>query len=52
MMFADDAALRKLYRIMSDPKVNRVLIEDEVKFLDHAAIVMMTCEVVDTGTTR
>lgn len=44
MEVADEAALMEIQRIFNDPEINPVLAEDELKFLDREATVMMVCD--------
>ena len=50
MRVKDAAALEEISRIFNDPKIQPILKEDERKFLDDKATVMIICDEVDTGT--
>ena len=45
--FRDNAALTEMTQILSDPTVQRALVEDENRFLDRAACRMGLCDVVE-----
>lgn len=44
------AAIDEMTRIFNDPEVNPVLVEDELKFLDRDATVMIMVDVINNGT--
>ena len=50
MVVEDEAAVEEMTRIFNAPDVNPVLVEDELKFLDRPATVMIVVDKVDTGT--
>lgn len=50
MWVKDEAALAEMSRIFNDPAINPVLVEDELKFLQRDATVMIVSDEVDTGT--
>ena len=50
MYVKDQAAVMEMSRIFNDPKINPVLVEDELKFLQRDATVMIVVEEVNTGT--
>ncbi len=50
MRFKSDEAFAEFEEILKDPKINPTLIEDERKFLERKAVVMLMCEEIDTGT--
>lgn len=47
MEVADEAALMEMQRIFNDPEINPILAEDELRFLDREATVMMVCDHID-----
>lgn len=49
MWVRDEAALMEIQRIFNDPKINPILVEDELKFLDRASTLMLLTDEVDTG---
>ncbi|MES2272299.1 MAG: EthD domain-containing protein [Pseudomonadota bacterium] len=49
MYVADQAAIDEMGRIFNDPKINPILVEDELKFLDRDKTVMIMVEAVNTG---
>ena len=49
MWLRDSAAVVELTRICNDPKINPILVEDELKFLDRAKTLMLVCEEIDSG---
>lgn len=51
MRVKDDAALLEIQRIFNDPKIQPILMKDELKFLDRESIVMIVSDEVDTGVT-
>jgi len=46
MWLKDAAAWTEMLRIISTPEISRILIEDEERFLDRAALRIFTCEEV------
>lgn len=50
MRVKDMAAVEEIGRIFNDPKIQPLLKEDERKFLDDTATVMIVCDEVETGT--
>jgi hypothetical protein len=46
----DRRSFDEIHRIMAEPEIRRLFEEDEDRFIDRKAIVMMPCEVRDTGT--
>lgn len=48
--FPDRAAMEALMQRMADPDVQRVIIEDEARFIDRSSIVIHVCEVDESGT--
>ena len=50
MRVRDMAAIEEIARIFNDPKIQPILKEDERRFLDDKATVMIICDEVDTGT--
>jgi hypothetical protein len=48
--FRDQAAFGELSRIISEPRVRKILTEDEEQFLDRQACRMGQCEVVSGDT--
>jgi hypothetical protein len=53
LVVADEAAFEEMGRIFGEPAVGAELIEDELKFLDREATMMLRCdEVVDHGIGR
>ncbi|WP_156681280.1 EthD domain-containing protein [Sphingomonas profundi] len=50
MVVADQAAVEEITRIFNDDDINPILVEDELKFLERDATVMILVEKVDTGT--
>jgi len=51
MHVENQAAIDEMTRIFNDPKVNPILVEDELKFLERDKTVMIMVEVVNNGTT-
>lgn len=51
MHVPDQEAITEITRIFNDPEINPVLVEDELKFLDRDATVMIMVDVIDDGTT-
>lgn len=49
MFVEDQAMVDEIGRIFNDPEINPVLVEDELKFLDRDATVMIMTDVVSTG---
>ena len=49
MRVKDDAALQEIARIFNDPKIQPILMKDELKFLDRPSVVMIVSDEVDTG---
>ncbi|WP_157219442.1 EthD domain-containing protein [Flavisphingomonas formosensis] len=49
MRVKDMAAVEEIGRIFNDPAIQPILKEDERKFLDDSATVMIVCDEVDTG---
>ena len=47
MEVADEAAVLEMQRIFNDPVINPILAEDELKFLDREATVMMVVDEVN-----
>ncbi len=50
MFVNDQAAVEEINRIFNAPEINPILAEDELKFLDREATVMIVIDEVDTGT--
>ena len=50
MRVKDMAAVEEIGRIFNDPAIQPILKEDERKFLDDKATVMIICDEVDNGT--
>lgn len=50
MHVSSQEALEEIMRIFNDPIINPILAEDELKFLDRAATVMIMADEVNTGT--
>jgi EthD domain-containing protein len=46
----DEESFNEIMRIMAIPEIDRLFHEDEDRFIDRQHIVMMPCEVFDTGT--
>ena len=46
MWVKDQAALEEVGRIFNDPKINPILVEDELKFLDRPEAIMIVSEEV------
>lgn len=46
LIVADEATVDEMGRIFSEPEASAALIEDELKFLDREATVMLRCEAV------
>jgi len=51
MWMKDRAAFEELQRIMSDPKINKLLADDEENYSDRRSILMITTDECDTGVT-
>lgn len=49
MYVADQAAVEEMGRIFNDPAINPVLVEDELKFLQRDATVMIMSEQVESA---
>ena len=47
MLVENEAALMEVNRIFADPDINAVLIEDELKFLDRPANLMVICDEIN-----
>jgi hypothetical protein len=55
LLVADEAAFEEMGRIFGEPAASAELIEDELRFLDRGATVMLRCDMVidqDVGTPR
>jgi hypothetical protein len=50
MHVSSQEALEEIMRIFNDPVINPILAEDELKFLNRAATVMIAVDEVNTGT--
>jgi uncharacterized protein (TIGR02118 family) len=50
MYLNNHEAVQEMSRIFNDPQINPILVEDELKFLDREATLMLVCDQVDTGT--
>lgn len=50
MVVESEADVQEMTRIFNDPAINPILVEDELKFLDRPATVMIVVDKVDTGT--
>ncbi|MQP68303.1 hypothetical protein GE253_23570 [Niveispirillum sp. SYP-B3756] len=50
MFVSGPEAIAEITRIFNDPIVNPILVEDELKFLDRDATVMIMVDEVNTGT--
>ena len=50
MHVENQAAIDEMTRIFNDPEINPILAEDELRFLDREATVMIMVEVVNNGT--
>src|SRR6516162_2624546 len=50
MRVKDAGAIEEIARIFNDPAIQPILKEDERKFLDDKATVMIVCDESDTGT--
>jgi hypothetical protein len=46
----DEAAFNEILRIMESPEIRKEFEEDEDRFIDRSATVMVPCVVADTGT--
>jgi len=45
----DAAAVDEIYRIMSDPVIGPIFLEDETHFLDSSETRLVRCDTYDTG---
>lgn len=52
MYLTNHEAVQEMSRIFNDPKINPILVEDELKFLNREATLMLVCDQVDTGTSQ
>jgi hypothetical protein len=46
---ADEAAFNEIIRVMTDPRIGRMFADDEEKFLDREATMLIKCDARDTG---
>lgn len=49
MYLKNHEAVQEMSRIFNDPKINPILVADELKFLNREATLMLVCDQVDTG---
>lgn len=49
-VFPSRAEYEELLRIAADPEIGREFFEDEARFLERSALVVMEVDMVDTGT--
>lgn len=50
MRIKDQAAADEMLRIFNDPVIGKLFVDDEHRFLDRKAVVMLRCDEADTGT--
>lgn len=46
----DEAAFEEAMRIMAEPEILKIFLEDETHFLDSAATRLLRCDTADSGT--
>jgi hypothetical protein len=50
MRIRDEAAYEEILRIINDPVIGKMFVDDEHNFLDRSSVIMLKCNEVNTGT--